>query len=380
MESKKKFSIKKIVIITLCSLFGIILVVGTTVLLKVHNYIGKMNIVDLEEEVIYTEDVLSEDYEFTEEDSFYQAYADTSDILQDEITAMSGTTGTNIEELEEELRKHMLDHSIPMMEHKDVLNVLLIGSDTRNRERRGLSDAMIVISINKKSKTITATSFLRDIYLKIPEREKSNRLNTAYAAGGAKLLIDTIESNFKIKIDKYASVDFLAFMDIVDAVGGVTLEVTEKELPVVNDYIEQINELLGQDKSNGLLKNPGTQDLNGKQTLGYTRVRYVGTDFARTARQRKVLELIFDKVKKLSITELNKLLNQILPQVTTNFKEGEIFTQILALPDYLKYELEQWSIPMSGTFKNLRIRGMAVLGIDFDKNIKELHQKIYPQD
>lgn len=377
-EVKKKLNMKKIIIITLCSLFGIIVMAVGIGYLKVHSFINKLNIVDLDDEKVISEEAFHDEYEGMigegASDSLNQTFADGSNGI-----AQSGSTGQGIEELEEMILKNMMDNSIPLMEDKDVLNVLLIGSDTRIRDRRGLSDAMIVISINKKSKTITATSLLRDIYLKIPGREKNNRLNTAYAIGGAKLLIETIESNFKIKIDKYASVDFIAFIDIVDAVGGVTLEVTDKELPIVNDYIDNINGILGLSRDKDLLKNSGVQALSGKQTLAYSRVRYVGTDFGRTARQRKVLELIFEKVKKLSITEMNDLLNKILPKVTTNFKEGEIFSQILALPDYLKYDLEQWSIPLSNTYKNLRIRGMAVLGIDFKKNIDEMQSRIYSE-
>lgn len=388
----KQWNVKKFVIISVSSISGLIFLLLLAGYLVVHNYVSKMNFVELEDNgAAYAKELTEEAWEeelygdFTGEESILEGsgeHTETEAIpgedTDGEAAADDGipSSDNEVEELEERISRNMKDAGIPLMEDKNVLNVLLIGSDTRNTKRRGLSDAMIVISINKEKETITATSLLRDIYLTIPGR-KNNRLNTAYAAGGAKLLIETIEQNFKIKIDKYASVDFFAFIDIVDAVGGLTIEVTKDELPVVNDYIMGMNGLLGEEKEKDCLKEPGTQLLNGKQTLGYTRVRYVGTDFARTARQRKVLELLFAKVKECSLTQLNDLLNKVLPEVTTNFKEREIFAQILALPDYLDYEFDQWSIPVKGSYKNMKIRGMSVLGIDFEDNIERLHRKIY---
>ncbi|MBH1942291.1 LCP family protein [Mobilitalea sibirica] len=389
-ENTKKRNVKRLIIISISSFLGIAFILGATAYFVVRSYIGKMNLVVLEEdEMEYVDsNEYVEDDEYVE-DNYYDAYMDKT---VDEIISMD-TSGSNdahnkvinetqtedVEDMEEQISRNMSDNRMEIKKDKDVLNVLLIGSDSRNSKRRGLSDAMILISINKKTKTIFATSFLRDIYLQIPGK-KNNRLNTAYSSGGAKLLMETIEQNFKIDIDKYISVDFFAFMDIVDAIGGVTLEITDKELPVVNDYVDHLNKLLKVEEGTDRLKNSGSQLLNGKQALGYTRVRYVGTDFARTARQRKILEIIFNKIKGLSLTQMNDLLNKVLPKVTTNFKEGEIFSQIMSLPSYLKYDIEQCTIPIKDSYKNMSIRGMAVLGVDFEMNIKKLHERIYLAD
>lgn len=190
--------------------------------------------------------------------------------------------------------------------------------------------------------------------------------------------MDTIEQNFKLEVNRYASVDFFAFIDIVDAIGGVTLDVSEKEIPVINNYVSEINRLNGEEESLDNLTEPGTLLLNGKQALGYARNRYIGNnDFERTARQRRVLEQVFLKTKDLGLLELSSLMNKLLPQVTTNLTQGEIFSMILSLPSYAKYDLQQWSIPVNGSYSNLRIEGMAVLGIDFERNIGELQRRIY---
>jgi LCP family protein required for cell wall assembly len=221
-----------------------------------------------------------------------------------------------------------------------------------------------------------ATSLLRDIYLQIPGAS-NNRINAAFAYGGADLLMETIKNNFKIDIDRYVSIDFYAFMKVVDIVGGVNVKVTDKDISIMNNYIKGLNSLTGSEVNKDLITSSGNLDLNGIQTLAYVRNRYIGTDFARTSKQREVLEKVFNKVKGSNIIELNKILNTILPEVTTNLTEGEIFSLILNVPAFSKYSIEQWSVPAEGTYNFLRIRGMDVIGIDFETNITKLQDKIY---
>lgn len=362
MKSNKRKRVKNIFVITAIFVISLIILIFLLGYFFIRSYIKKMNLVTVDDQLIT-------EYEYIDEDDLEPEPEDISSDIED-------SPEEEIQILEDIIRENMEDNQTPIINDKDVTNILLIGSDTRKEGGSGRSDAMIIISINKKAKTITATSLLRDIYLQIPGK-KNNRINTAYALGGAGLLMDTIEQNFKIKVDRFASVDFYAFIDIVDTIGGITLDITDKEIPVINKYVEEMNRLTGQDNDLDKLSSPGTYLLNGKQTLGYVRNRYVGTDFARTARQREVLEKIFNGAKDLSLTKLNELMNLILPQVTTNLTEGELFSMILSLPSYANYELQQWSIPMKGTYSNMRINKMSVLGIDFEKNIKEIQSKIY---
>lgn len=328
------------------------------------SYIGKINIVT--NNVDSASNLVSNNVTSIEEDLDEIAEDPTlEDTSQDEINA-----------LEEQIRQNMENNSTPIKSDKDVLNILLIGSDTRTSGKSGRSDAMIVVSINKKEKKIIATSILRDIYLTIPGIT-NNRINVAYAYGGADLLLDTIENNFKIEIDRYVSIDFYAFMKVVDIVGGITVDVTEKDIPIMNDYIKNLNRLTGKAEDNDLITIAGTMELDGIQTLAYVRNRYNGMDFARTSKQREVLEKLFDKVKQSNLIEINKILKAVLPEVTTNLSEGEIFSLILNLPAYRKYKLEQWSVPAEGTYSFLKIRGMDVIGIDFEENILQLQEKIY---
>ncbi len=353
----KKYRRTKIILITFLS---IVITIGIAGALIVHSYINKINLV--KDDTSY--EVTENNYIDEADEMIIEGATDITDSPQIVIDEIDERIQGNTEEA-----KHKASSS-------DVYNILLIGCDSREASGSGRSDAMIIVSINSRTKKIILTSFLRDIYLKIPNH-KNNRLNAAYALGGANLLIDTIEENFKIKIDKYISMDFYTFIDVVDAIDGVNLEVKEEYIPIINYYIKEINQHNKVNESEDLLTQSGNYVLNGKQTLGYVRNRYVGTDFERTARQRLVLQTIFNKIKGLNYLQIINLMDSILPQVTTNLSEKKIISLIISFPTYKNYEIDQWSIPMENTFSFLTINRMSVIGIDFEKNLNELHKKVY---
>ncbi|MBB2182892.1 LCP family protein [Lachnospiraceae bacterium MD1] len=396
MDQRDK--IKKVIrLIVIC--FASILIIGLfSTYMLFHNYISKINIAkskELEPSELLTAqekitESLVEDTPFIKNETEYKdevlEAVDNSNVLNpeeeteamafDEELSVSETTNREIEMLEAAIEKNR-NSDVEVLHDKKVLNILLIGSDTRNINERGRSDTMILITLNKNTKKIIATSFLRDIYLSIPNR-KNNRLNAAFAYGGADLLMDTMEQNFKIQVDRYIMVDFYSFIDIVDTIGGITMEIEEEELDDLNRIIRGLNVILKDEKDSDQIPAAGKCVLNGKQALSYARNRTTGNgDFERTNRQRKVLTAIFNKVKKQDILILNKLLNIILPKVTTNFSEVEILEQLLSFPSYIGYDLEQWSIPMSNTYSNIKIENMSVLGIDFDMNIAEIKRRLY---
>lgn len=381
----------KIALIVVSCIVGVIIIAIIVVYLYIRSMISKINIVDNTGLDVISElqvDDMPNSVKANVDGNLGQVGSSNEgdktidlnieeDEIDDEAVDMPVASEDEINDIESKIQNNIKSTEIKY--DKNVFNLLLIGTDSRKSGGSGRSDAMILISINKKKKNITATSILRDIYLKIPGKDKNNRINTAFAYGGAKLLLDTIEQNFKIKVDKYVIVDFYAFIDMVDAVGGVTLKVTDADIPVINGYIKELNRLTGKGEDYECLTQAGTLLLNGKQALGYSRNRYVGTDFARTARQREVLEQVFDKVKGLKISKITDLMNSILPQVTTNMNEGEIMSLLFSLPSFIKYDINQVTIPTKGTYKDMRIRGMAVLGIDFEKNIKKLYESIYDE-
>lgn len=261
-----------------------------------------------------------------------------------------------------------------------VKNILLIGTDARNSDETSRSDAMIVASINEKKKTITLSSILRDSYVEIPGYGW-NRINAAYQWGGADLLINTIEHNFKIGIDSYVKVDFFSFIDLVNAVGGVDIDVDEAELTYVNGYLNEINALLGTPDANYIDPNStvyGMMHLNGAQALAYSRIRYIGTDFQRTARQREVINGVVASAKTCSIPTLFSAAEIILPQLTTDINNSDMATLIMKALLYINYDMVEYRVPADHTWSDLNADGIGeVLQIDFETNIQMLRETVY---
>ncbi|MBQ8189394.1 MAG: LCP family protein [Lachnospiraceae bacterium] len=259
-----------------------------------------------------------------------------------------------------------------------VINILLIGNDSRSQGEDGRSDAMILVSISDKTKTITMTSLLRDMYVEIPGHD-GNRLNAAYSYGGPELLMETIEHNFDIPVHRYMLVNFQAFANLVDAVGGVDLELTNDEVQYVNGYLMEYNQLEGRDLATDFLDPSlsGMIHLNGPQALAYTRNRYIGTDFGRTERQRKVLGEVFGKLPGAAVTNGGEVIDGLFPNLTTNLKQGECFNIALNGWKIVSYDMVQQAIPVEGSYSNANIRGMAVLEIDYEANRDFLQETLY---
>lgn len=298
-------------------------------------------------------------------DSDYEIY--DSIAPEDGNVVYPNSPQDEIDDLEAKIRKNLEKNAKELKSDDNVLNILLIGTDSRNPSvDRGRSDSMILVSVNKKTKKVIMTSFLRDTWVQIPDIGPQ-RLNAAYAYGGPPLLVKTMQANFGIRIDKYVTINFDSFKDTIDTIGGVDIRVTDEEVPYINSGA----------KNSEKLKQGGKYTLNGEQALAYSRIRYIGTDFGRTQRQRTVMDEIFRKTKGMSLSELSDFLEKILPNVSTNFEKSEIFWLLLKVSDYLSYPRTEQSIPNTGSFKNMVIDGMMVLGIDFEKYNKELKESIY---
>ncbi len=262
-----------------------------------------------------------------------------------------------------------------------VRNILIIGSDSRDAEKRGRADSMLLVSISEHNKTITVTSLMRDSYVNIPNRGW-NKLNAAYAYGGAALLMDTIEANYHIDVDEYVAVDFFAFIAVVDALGGVDITMTDAEAIGVNDVLAAgLNELVGDDRNSDFLESGGTLHLTGKQALAYSRLRYVGNaDYERTSRQRTVFAAVLGQAARFNPVGWMKLIHDALPLVGTNMEKKTVVGLGLRAPLLLlQYEMQSLRLPADGTYRSgMTESGAAVLRVDFDENLalfKEAVQK-----
>ena len=267
-----------------------------------------------------------------------------------------------------------------VMDAAYVSNVLLIGTDSRDlSQERGRSDSMILASINKKTRELTLTSFLRDSYVYIDDEYGYGKLNAAYSYGGAGLLMDTIESNYGVRIDDYVLISFAACANVIDAVGGVKLDLTDEEADAVNEIlISEVNELMGDDRNDDLLDCGGKQKLDGKQALSYSRIRYVGNaDFERASRQRTVMTQVLKKAA-VNPVAMARIFVTALPELSTNLSVGKSYGYTLRAPFLLiGYQLKTQQIPADDTFYGDDVDGESVLRVDCDANRQVLKDTIY---
>ena len=252
---------------------------------------------------------------------------------------------------------------IDLRNDPDVYNILLIGSDRRGTELNGRSDSMIIFSINKRTKKIHLVSLMRALYVNIPGRE-FGMLNASFSYGGSKLLRQTIEDNLRVRIDDYIMIDFSGFQAAIDKVGGIDISLTQKEVDFIKKYY-------------GTELQAGENHLDGRLALAYSRIRYIDSDYARTGRQRKVIELLLRKAMNSSIGEIDGLAREILPLVKTNLSGNELISLAISVIDYRNYEIKQLMLPVEGSFKTIYVRKMEMVQFDFNKNITALHSFIY---
>lgn len=250
----------------------------------------------------------------------------------------------------------------------DQINVLLVGVDAREGETASRSDTMILVTLDNKNGQIKLTSFLRDSYVEIAGRGRWSKLNSAYFRGGIQMLADTLEKNFKVEIPYYALVDFEIFTTIVDELGGINVDVSEKESYYTyhsGDVGVPVRIEAGEDVL-----------LNGQEALWYSRIRYLDSDFMRTQRQRKVITAIVDKAKTKKIPELLELAQSIAPLVQTNLSSDEIIEIGIdaVLDKAYSYPIVQHQVPAKNTWTDKTISGVgASLVMDMDENVDLLH-------
>ena len=329
--SRRRNSLKRAALSFLCIVLAVILTAMLSVTLYFQYLLKQINYVEHDETPTLSQEQLNE-YRAEEEDSDASAPSmDAGDVEFKDHTTQIGGKGSGI------------------------VNILLIGQDRRPGESRARSDTMILCTFNKHTKTLTMTSFLRDLYVEIPGYQ-DNRINAAYAAGGMSLLNETLKENFGIHIDGTIEVDFHQFAQIVDLLGGVTMELRQDEADVINR------------DAPGTVS-AGTQLLTGQQALAYARIRSLDADgdFSRTNRQRKVISALLDAYKNASLSTVLSLLDDILPMITTDMNDVKIIAYATELfPMLSGADIVSQRIPADGSYSGKMINGMSVLVADME--------------
>lgn len=247
-----------------------------------------------------------------------------------------------------------------------IVNILLIGADYQDTDQPR-SDTTMLVTFNTETNTLTMTSFMRDLYVKIPGYAK-NKLNAAYSLGGMNLLKETLKENFGVHVDGIVEVDFSQFEKIIDLLGGIDLELTSQEASWIN-------------KKAGSSLTEGVQHLNGKLAMWYSRNRTSngGGDYQRTNRQRIVLNTLIETYKSAKLTTIIGMLDQILPLITTNMTKEEIVDYVVELfPLLMEAEIVSQRIPIGdGSSKSTghvmtKIDEMSVLVPNIEMNVQYL--------
>lgn len=348
---RRKKSAKRSLLIALCvflSLVLVLLIVGTAYL---ESILGLINRNDVNQETMSDEE--------------YQQMLDSmKDTIGDDYTGVIH---------EGDVEWGTGDEMIASGEN--IINVLLIGQDRRSSQQgRSRSDVIILCTVNKSAKTLTLTSFMRDMYVQIPGYE-DNRINVPYMLGGMELLDECLKTNFGVEVDGNVEVDFYGFMGVIDLMGGIEMDLSQAEADYMNMNVSW-------DVDDGTSKEwhmkEGVNHLTGSQALSYARMRYVGNgDFERTDRQRRVLTKLLEKAKQLSLSEMNVIMQHALPMLTTDMENSEIIGYALELfPMLPELTVNTVRIPADGTYENAYIRQMAVLLPDLQANRDLLEEYI----
>ena len=218
---------------------------------------------------------------------------------------------------------------------------------------------------------------MRDMWVYLEQFNTNSKLNAAYWHGGSEYLEEVIEQYFGIEINRYVSVNFESFIQIVEAVGGLDFDVKENEAEAMKAPLDEVNDIKKMKRGTGYVK-AGKQHLNGYQSLAYARIRYnCGDDYGRTQRQRAAISQIIKKSKKLDLIEINDLLNKVLKKVTTDITTAEAGKMALDSFSYMSYSVQQLQMPAAGYFKEGVMNGLAVLEPDYPGNMEILKKVVY---
>lgn len=305
------------------------------------------------------------------------------DENDEELLAESAAMEQQLAGLEE---KNVVEAEGEIFGDEDVFNVLLIGTDDRTKEfsDNARGDTCMLLSINKKTMAVKLVSFERGMGVPILAGSYQGQydwLTHTFRYGGADLMMQEIRECFKIDVTHYVRANIYTFMQLVDSVGGVDIDLTQAEADYINHpegtygagHIREMN-VAGQIQT----VTAGVNHLNGATAMVYARCRYIDSDWHRVERQRNVIQAAVYQTKNLNVLELNSLLDEVLPLVQTNLTEKEITSLLLLAPNYQGITLDQMTIPAEGTYGSMTgMGGRSMFAVDFNQNAQILKEFVY---
>ena len=266
------------------------------------------------------------------------------------------------------MEEFLRNNQEPIEYDDDLLNILLIGCDADDYEGRLRSDSLMIMSIDKESGTVRIASLMRDMRVYMPDCGY-DKLNAAlsYDSSG-QLLLDTISENFLIDIEHFVCINYDAFRDAIDLLGGVTVDVKEEEIKAINKCMN---------REANFITESGEQTLTGVQTLAYCQMRKVGYDTGRTARQRAVIGELLRRVGTMNLSQMTEVIETVMPGLMTNMTQGELFYLALEAAAIGDIKVEQMQVPVDGTWYDLVRDQIWYVSFDHEANIEALQDFLH---
>lgn len=263
-------------------------------------------------------------------------------------------------------------------------NIALFGVDARNGKLSTgtRTDTIMILSVNNSTGEGRLVSVYRDTYLNLGN-DVYNKCNAAYAKGGPEQAISMLNMNLDLYITDFVTIGFEGMMEVVDAVGGIEIDIQENEIKHLNNY--QASMYATEENPNNLttdyvaITEPGVQTLSGYQAVAYCRIRAVGNDFGRTERQRKVLQAVLDKAKTLSPSQLNDIADDVFPMVATSLEIDEILSLVANVSSYEIVGSSGFPFDTNITTGKIGSKGSCVIPMDLATNVELLHEYLYPE-
>jgi len=303
-------------------------------------------------------------------------YAQPEDYVEGQEEYVFDTEEEEPIEVDEHVE--VTDLSVTQGLSSDWMNILLLGTDARGNTKYLRTDTMIVLSINRKTKQAKMTSIMRDIWVQIPGHG-GQKLNAACVYGGPELTIRTINENLGLNIEKYALVNMQCLVAVVDALGGIQLDVTPSE----SRAISRLNaSSVGAADGSGRYVSQGVPSgtqvtLDGLQVLAYSRIRKSDSDYQRTSRQRTVLIAIARKMQNMNLIAMSGIITSLLQYVETNMGLDEIIAIAGVCKGMNLDSLGEFRIPADGTYQDGMFGNTWCIKPDFEENARQLHEFIY---
>ena len=340
---------RRIILITVCVILGLFFAALLFATAYVHHLLSLIKITD--DSYLYAT-LSSEQLEALQSDPDYDPNFTGPSITPDQVPVNTIPSAPK-EEWQDE----------------DIINIMLIGDDTRQPQIRQRSDAMILCSFNVKTNTLTMISFLRDTYIPQIPGFWADKLNAAYAYGGIQTMDETFVSYFGVDIDAHVIVQFDGFKGVIDMLGGVDIELTEAE-------VNHLNSIKHRDLTVGM------NHLNGEEALAYSRIRKIDMDARRAQRQRTVITALINAYKSKSVAEMLTLTSKILESgfIQTDMTSAEVLDYVSNLFPKLKTTtINNLQIPADGTYESMTVGNITATKVcDFDANRKLLQDVLQP--